>query len=298
MEARSLEEFVRGPEGDAERALVGALRRAQEAARGGSHDRVQLEVRVTPSNGEPSRQEATWTCKVGDSPDAVADRVLELLGDSPGPAFSGEIRINFRAHGDTRAHFGSYTRKVRPVSPTVPEGGGDEEGAPGFWEKVARNFAGLALDAQRVNVEQQKAGAVLMGGAATLVVNHARSTGRIPEAQPNKPGNVPVIHDLLRGVLKVGEAAAGKDSAAGKAAAVAGAAMDAGAPAPDYSAEAEVPRVRPDGTADAEETPAGGGGGGGLTRADVIAWMKANPDEAKEAAAEQYPAYAAIIRSL
>jgi len=267
MECRTIEEFVRGPDGDEDRGLAGTLARIQADARREGIARVQVEIRVTPP-GSPSRQEGVTSFQATDPPLSLVDALQRRLEESPGDGFAGELRLNFRALGDARAHLGSYTRRMRPAALAVDDDDGGRDTGPDVAALVVgyvRPFADLALRAFENSVQ-------LQGAAANLVV----ATSRIihPPAQaPNATGGSPVVHDLLRGALNLASVAGGK---VGQAAQAGQALLPAPAPPPG-------PVVIPPGpdegapfvASPGDTTPAG------LTSDDVAAWARTNPAEAE-----------------
>ena len=268
MECRTIEEFVRGPDGDEDRGLAGTLARIQTDARREGIARVQVEIRVTPP-GSPSRQEGVTSFQATDPPLSLVDALQRRLEESPGDGYAGELRLNFRALGDSRAHLGSYTRRMRPVALAVDDdAGAGRDAGPDVAALVVgyvRPFADLALRAFENSVQ-------LQGAAANLVVATARIV-HPPTAPAGAPGGSPVVHDLLRGALNLASVAGGRVGAAAQAGQ---ALLPAPAPPPG-------PVVIPPGPdegapfleAHASSAPAG------LTSDDVAGWARQNPAEAE-----------------
>lgn len=267
MECRTIEEYVRGPDGDEDKGLAGTLARIQAEARREAIARVQVEIRVT-APGSASRQEGVTSFQATDPPLSLLDALQRRLEESPGDGFTGELRLNFRALGDTRAHLGSYTRRMRPASLALEDDGpGGADHGPDVAALVVgyvRPFADLALRAFENSVQ-------LQGAAANLVVATARIV-HPPSAPPGPSGSSPVVHDLLRGALNLASVAGGKVGAAAQAGATL---LPAPAPPPG-------PVVVPPGPDEGAPFPAPGmDGGGNLTSDDVAAWARSNPAEAE-----------------
>lgn len=114
MQCQTIDEFIRGPEGQADKGMRPKLEKILADARAAGVDSLEIEIRTTPAGSSTSRAEGSRTCKASDPVDQLLEGLRRELEGSPGDNFHGELRLNFRRRGDSAQHLGSYTRQMRP----------------------------------------------------------------------------------------------------------------------------------------------------------------------------------------
>lgn len=315
-EPRSLEEFVRGPDGEEEQGLTGAIRRAVEEAKGRSSgvetvDRVFVICRVTPAAGGGSSGAWNTRFTVNDPILTVADRILAHLEGNPGPAFHGQIRIDFKAGGDSTVHLCSFTRSLRPEA--LPDDGGGVAGpvmAPPSddpFRHYFRPMMDLTLQATSAQVATMNAAAARETASASFFKAMSDGlTGMVAAmrgATPTADGGGGIM-TLLSSALGIAQAAGVSVPAPAQAAVnVARQITDRTAPPPPSpipSTDVPAPpspvtvHTSPPVPVPAVNAPAPSDGAGrpgfdpaSLTREQVAAWAQANPGEAKSMIADQ-----------
>lgn len=289
-EVRTLEEFVRGPDGDGSKALPVTVARVCGDAQAGEVERVRIECRTTPLGSSQSRKEWQSTFSPKDPQAAILDAIMRQLEGSPGETFSGELRLNFKVHGSSD-HISSYTRKMRPaISGDLVDSEGRGELA-GDLMQVRGHFDNLVKPLADQLISQVHAATGMMNAAATMM-QAAKPT---PTPAPTASGSM--IHDLLRGAMHI----AGENSSTERRAAQPGAVRQVpppppralappgppgmpmpqlGPPAPGSYDSPKQPRpaARPALPAPSNSAPTPPAN---ISRADVIAWARAHEGEAQ-----------------
>ena len=141
MHISSYEDLIYGEDGHSpiRKSIEDALLRAKT-------DKVRLRVEIrTKVTGAPSqRQEHLFVADPDSSGAEAIMRVLvEKMEGSPGPEFSGQIRINFSQSSHAGERYGSWTRTVKYLSEGSSVGGytthrgGMEEGDEGDDNSMA-----------------------------------------------------------------------------------------------------------------------------------------------------------------
>lgn len=142
---RSLEEYVKGIEGDAttglEPVVVDVLKQAEELG----FERIQCECRIQSGFKGRTGQDWTSTFLPGDPLRQVLNAIQTRLTQSPGEEFYGSLRLNFRNFHDLSQHLRSYTRRMRPSADLMPDASTelDEEGNLVPKGASAREYADL-----------------------------------------------------------------------------------------------------------------------------------------------------------
>lgn len=211
--------------GDREAGLLGALERVQTLAKTKGSKRITMEIRIERGDTTVKEHEADFSPT--DSATALGDRILQILRDSPGMTYKGEVRFNFYELGSTSTRYGSFTRTVTHV---VAGGGAALDGTmsseAGMWKGIAMFLWGILKETLGSQAAMTKAFGDSATAGSVVMLNFARATGRaIDPPSPSSAGRT----DLLSGLMKVAEAAAGTDGRAGRALS---AAKDVFAPAP------------------------------------------------------------------
>lgn len=141
MDCRSLEEFLMGPEGRPEKGIRERIEEIQAEAKTRGLDRIEVEIRSTPSGTSASRTDVQTYFQAKDPTDRLIEALRKALESSPGEHFAGELRLNFRAKGESREHLGSYTRQMRPQLPTqvsADAGGKGVVEGTAIWTNLAK----------------------------------------------------------------------------------------------------------------------------------------------------------------
>lgn len=275
-ECRNIEEFIHGPEGDSTHALKVTLEDVKKEVNKIEEERrprIECECRSMSAGTTSTSQEWTTAFNYRDPTVSLLQAIHRKIMQSPGEGFSGTIRLNFRAIGDTHTRFGSYTRKVRPALLGNLDGDGTGEGATRAQiDNMVKPMADMVFRAMTE-------GTALIHACAHLVA--ASHPPAPPAGAANGYGMLP---DLLKGVVQMAGADKGTVNAAGTLAAGVAA---YGAPPPGY-----VPPPAPPGMTVPDYTPPAPTSTGppvaeiapavrSVSKADVMEWTRNNPEESK-----------------
>lgn len=281
---KTIEDFVYGPGGDRK---IGAVTACEEAIRLATAQKlasIQVEIRKQPI-GESSGQEGVEHVQASADVETFARAICTRLQSSPGDAFRGILRLNFREAGKSSNHLTSFERTMQG------NGGGVAQG-DGTGAHVPYTVYAAALEDNR---RQSDANVRMVNGVVNVIEKVGSFIGSLipqgaPQAAPGKDRTDLIFKTL--GVLAQGQ------SNPGGAAAAAGAIIQE-----ELSMQA---------------LPSGGGGGGGasssaspspssspsssapsssssapfdpttMSEADAERWARANPDAAKRMGMKLY----------
>lgn len=202
-ECRSIDEYLRGPDGDESRGIAPTLRDVLEDPRLEDVDDIMVRCSTVPAGTSSTRKE--WTSYLPKK--ASVDQMIEALGrkleQSPSDLFAGQLRLNFYPKGQSSEYIGSHSRQMRPgISLDVQASGGI-------------SAAGDIANVHAVFIH-------LVKPLGDMVIRQADSTARLAEAcakvvEANKPapqqvaGGGGLMADLVRGAVGI---AANTDSPA------------------------------------------------------------------------------------
>jgi hypothetical protein len=80
-------------------------------------NRLRVEIRTKASGATSTRQEHCFSVDANEKYiELIMNSVSERLKSSPSEDFSGEIRLNFYAHGQASIKYGSFTRQIKQTS--------------------------------------------------------------------------------------------------------------------------------------------------------------------------------------
>ncbi len=282
-EARNMEEYVYGPEGDDAKSVKASVKRAQESATQREWAQIRVECRTHPTGSSSSTQEWVHMIPVDAPADAVTSALMNKLVSSPGEGFVGTIRMSFMDPSNSSTRVESYQRKIRsgllPSGGDVPAGTGQLRAHVDDALKPHIDMTLRALDR----------GVALMDAAARVLTS---SHPPVPEKGAN--GDQGMLPSLLRGALEVASASNEADRA--KAAGTTVVTL-ATVPTPQWSASGTVnppspisypTRVQPPGLPGSHPgqralpgPTAGANGKQKLTDAEIEQWARENPAAAK-----------------
>jgi hypothetical protein len=203
---RSIEEYVKGLEGDAstglEPVVVDVLKQAEELG----FERIQCECRI--QSGFKGRTRQDWTCTFlpGDPLRQILNAIQTRLIQSPGEEFYGALRLNFRNFHDLSQHLRSHSRRMRPSVDLVPDNSEvDEEGNLVPKGASAREYADLVRPHAEMTMR-------VMGEATHLVHACAKLVEAMHPPAPqggNGEGGFPLgnLLDTAVGIAKSNSAA-------------------------------------------------------------------------------------------
>lgn len=219
-ECRSIEEYLRGPDGNAEKGLRPTLERVASDARQEGVSRIEIECRAVPAGTTSSRQEWTSSFAESDPIEQVMLAIRRRLEESPSEGFSGRLRLNFRAKGQSQDHLGSFSRNMRPA---VSAEAGTVGGVPlsGDVGAVQAVYLGMVKPLSDQHIRLIDAVSNLVDKSANLV------KAQHPPAAAGGKGQI--VGDLLRGAMNMAGAASSGDQKGGP---VGPQAAGSGAPAP------------------------------------------------------------------
>lgn len=199
MQAQTIEEVLQGPEGRTEKGLRPVLSELLTKARAQKVKDVEVEIRTTPAGSSSGRTETTGNFSVDAPPESVIESLRRMLESSPGDMFSGEIRLNFRARGDTSTYLGSFTRQMRPPQ-SVPVA------ASGDLQSVNQTITGLFKPLMDQIIRREEASTRLIEASGKML----EAGGKLLEgANGPRAGVDPkfgVLGELVRGTMSVAAA--------------------------------------------------------------------------------------------
>jgi hypothetical protein len=104
------EDLIYGTDGtrSVDKAIAEAYRQAKEA-----ETRVRVEIRIQASGMASTAQAGRFIAdpEMG-SIDTAKRKIVDMLNDNPGPAYEGQVRINFKLNS-TGEHVNSFTRTIK-----------------------------------------------------------------------------------------------------------------------------------------------------------------------------------------
>lgn len=270
-EVRSIEEYVRGPQGRADRGLKPTIEAVLADDRLADVEKVQVKCTAVPMGTNSDRDEWTNYFSVKASADQVVEGLRKQLQRSPGDMFCGQIRLNFYPMGKSSEYLTSFTRTMRPaISPDI---GSQTGGLPGDLSVVAAHYDALVKPV----IDQQ----IRLIHATTGLVE---ASGRLVEAKQPKaqqPSGDGMLADLLRGAVGVAtNADPGPPGGPGGPIPIGPMPVDASKPPPASSpppSAAPPPSTPPPASSPATHS----NGGGQMDEASVRTWLEANPMRAK-----------------
>jgi hypothetical protein len=303
-EPKTIEEYVRGPDGEGEQGLIGAIQRAITEAASRSTEEIKVDqvfvtCRTTPSVGGPSVLAFSTRFTLVTPINTIADRLLAQLEGNPGGAFTGTIRVDFKAGTDTSTHLTSFTRTITPESfggdesaSLLPAGGSGMTDEP--FRYGYRPMMDLVLQATSAQVATMNAAAQREQAAATffgaLSGGLTGMVAAIRGATPDQGGGGGLM-TLLSAVTGMAQAAGvdvPKPITAGVNVARQLTANSSAPPPPSPVASTDVPpppapigqTAPPTPIAPVSQPQAAGFNPATLTREQVELWAKANPTDA------------------
>ena len=102
-------------ESNKDSSLKNVIKRCIENAKEDGN-RLRVEIRTKASGTTSTRQEHCFSVDADKKHiELIMNSVSERLKSSPSEDFSGEIRLNFYAHGQTSLKYGSFTRQIKPI---------------------------------------------------------------------------------------------------------------------------------------------------------------------------------------
>jgi hypothetical protein len=266
-QVRTIEEFIKGPDGRADRGLRPTIEDLLNDDRLKAVEKVQVRCVATPAGTNSDRVDWTSYFPVEASPDQIVEGIRRQLERSPGDLFSGSIRLNFYPMGNSSEYLTSFTRKMRPqISPDLVAQTG---GLMGDLGHVSAHYEAMVKPV----IDQQ----IRLLHACTGLVE---SAGKLVEAKNPKPvasdGSVGVMGDLLRGAVGIAGAADTPPAAqSGPGVPVGPMAVDSNRPPPSAPSS-----PAPSSPAPAASTPSANTAPP-VDEAAVKAWLQANPLRAK-----------------
>jgi hypothetical protein len=280
----SLEEVVYGIDGKPPNCAE-AIDVAKEEAKNEDADRMEIEIRTEARGTATSRQEDAFRVAIGTPTRTIMDQIYKRLQDSPGEAFSGSIRLNFRSTENTHRQYKTHSRTMRAVLDGAGKANGNgDDGAAATAAGVdyVRPMFDMLLRSAEVQIERDKATAQLVSANAQVTAGFAHMLRPADGASPN--GN-PLLQ-LLGGAIAA-NAGTGAGGASKAAAQVAGSLISGGGmppPSPVPRARVEPP-PRP-GPYTPPKPPEPGSmvppvNSSSITRSQVEKWAADNPTEAE-----------------
>ena len=265
-QCQSIEEILRGPDGQAAKGIRPKLEEMVAKARADGQKEIEVEIRSTPASTTNSRSEKIAHFSVDSPLEAVIEALRRALEDSPGDAFAGEIRLNFRTRGDSSGYMGSFTRHVRPPQLTLAAAA-----APAEVSAARATFEGMVKPLGDQNLRQSEAGtrvlesaAKMMDAAARMLEAHQGPRSSDPKAQ--------LLGELVRGTMSLG--AANNVNPAGSPVAPTPVASEGSPPGPSNGSPPSSST-----TSSSTSTPT-------VDEAAVRTWLKNNPGRAQALGSE------------
>lgn len=196
LEARTMEEYVYGPEGDEDRSVVTGCELAKEEGAKLDVQTISLECRAFPQGVSTSRQEWIFTYPSDSPPVQVVQAILKRLEQSPGDGFTGTIRLRWRDLANSKTSLHSYSRKVRNLvlaDSDNPDGG--TSSGRGIYRAV---YDDLHRPAHEMTLRYAEATTRLIHGCADLM--RSSHPPAAPQQQ-NDNGSAGMLPDLLSAVV-------------------------------------------------------------------------------------------------